>query len=114
MSLPLVVFEDFVAPLAEGDADGLKRNSNNQLIPSSTTSSVRHYKYLIKKGSVSDRLFHLQDLDPEPPEPRRSSVQVEQIGEANVAPRGQVRRRGCHNVCVRRRRAPRGQARGRE
>ena len=84
MSLPLVVFEDFVAPLAEGDADGLKRNSNNRLIPSSTTSSVRHYKYLIKKGSVSDRLFHLQDLDPEPPEPRRSSVQVEQIGEANV------------------------------
>lgn len=83
-SLPLEVFEDFLSPLAPGDAEGLKRDSNDRLIPTSTTSSVRHYKYLIKKGSVSDRLFQLQTLDAEPKQPSRAPAQVEQIGENSV------------------------------
>ena len=75
-SLPLEVFEDFMSPLSSGDAEGLTRDSDNRLVPTSTTTSVRHYKYLVKKGSVSDRLFHLQTLDPEPKEPSRAHLNL--------------------------------------
>ena len=83
-SLPLEVFNDFMSPLGSGDAEGLLRDSDNKLVPTSTTTSVRHYKYVVRKGSVSDRLFHLQTLDAEPKQPRRAPAQVEQISEGNV------------------------------
>jgi hypothetical protein len=88
MQLPRSVFEDFLSPLTEGDAEGLKRDeATGLLIPTKVTAAVRTYKYLIKRGSVSDRLFHLQTFDPSPRAPSTrtaTGVQIVQAGEEDV------------------------------
>lgn len=83
MLMPRSIFEAFLSPLKETDAEGLRRAPDNSLLPTSRTSALNKYKYLLRKGSVIDRLFRLQELDPEPPEPK-PEPEVEQIGEANV------------------------------
>ena len=82
-ALPLQVFEDFLSPLQAIDVEGLRRAPDNSLIPTSQTSTLRKYTYILKKGSVIDKLFRLQELDPEPPTPE-PEPEVEQIGESNV------------------------------
>ena len=60
---------------------------------------LHHWKYVIKKGSVSDRLFKMQSLDPSPPPPKvakpseaDSAARIERLkreGEATLAKRMQ-------------------------
>jgi len=60
--LPRVLFEELMAPLTESDVEGLKRASG-QLVPTTTTLRTHQFNYLVKRGSVSDRLFRLQDRE---------------------------------------------------
>ena len=84
MSMPREVFEDFVAPLTEDDVEGMQRRPDGSLIPTSKTSALYKYKYTLKRGSVTDKLFRLQELDPELPPPKKSLPEVEHIGTGNV------------------------------
>ena len=84
MNMPLEVFEEFLSPLQEIDAGGLLRALDNSLIPTSTTSALRKYEYIVKKGSVTDRLFQLDALDPPVPPPKESPPEEDQIGTGNV------------------------------
>ena len=72
MNMPLKVFEEFLSPLQESDAEGLRRASDNSLIPTSRTSALNKYTYTVKGGSVTDRLFKLDALDPPAPPPKES------------------------------------------
>eukprot|EP00966_Prymnesium_polylepis_P243331 5627017-Prymnesium_polylepis.1 len=54
-AMPLQCFEQIMAELREGDADGIGRDSDGMLIPTAKTRAVHKYNYDIKKGSVSDR-----------------------------------------------------------
>jgi len=84
MNMPLEVFEEFLSPLQETDAEGLRRTPDNSLIPTSTTSALRKYTYTVRRGSVTDRLFQLDALDPPVPPPKESSLEEDQIGTGNV------------------------------
>ena len=53
-------------PLEESDVQGLQRDATNRLVPTKTTAALNHYQYEIKKGSIHDKLFSLQKLDPAP------------------------------------------------
>ena len=80
--LPREVFEDLMQPLQESDAVGLKRDAaTGLLIPTSTTKALLKFDYNIRRGSVSDRLFHLQTLDP-PVKQRRKQAEAVQILQA--------------------------------
>ena len=85
--LPPAVFQDFMSPLTEGDAEGMQRDATTGwLIPTKKTSACRRFKYTIRRGSVSNRLFHLESMDPAPKPAvvRSSTVETVQIGEENV------------------------------
>jgi len=84
MSMPREVFEEFMAPLTADDAEGLRRGPDGSLLPTSKTSALNKYSYILKRGSVTDKLFCLEKLDPEAPQPKKSSPEVEQIGTGNV------------------------------
>ena len=89
MSIPQSVFEEFMSPLTESDAVELKRDSSTGLlIPTKQTAAIRTFKYIIRRGSVSDRLFHLQTFDSKPspsPVPAPApGVELMQIGERDV------------------------------
>ena len=85
VSLPRKVFEDFMSPLTPEDAEGLERDpATGWLLPTKTTATLRKFRYSIKRGSVSDRLFHLEDMDPPPKPSSRPTAQRAQIGEDGV------------------------------
>ena len=86
MRVPREVFEDFMSPLTESDAAGLTRDATTQqLVPTRPLTSLRRFKYDIRKGSVSDRLFHLDTLDPpDPTRPPAATAEKAEIGEAGV------------------------------
>ena len=45
MQLPRSVFEDFLSPLSEGDAEGLKRDeATGALIPTKVTRVLIHFR----------------------------------------------------------------------
>ena len=87
-------FESFMSPLTETDADKLGRvsatgqhgSATGQLIPTSKTGSLLKFNYTIKRGSVSDRLFQLDSLDPlpKPAKPVKSAPPVAEIGTEDV------------------------------
>ena len=65
--MPRQCFEKIMEPLVEGDATNVKRDSlTNKLVPTSSAGSLLKFDYTISKGSVSDRLFHLDQLDVPP------------------------------------------------
>ena len=70
MRMPRGVFEDFMSPLTEEmvAVGPLTRDAAGHLIPTKTTAAVNRYEYTIKKGSVADKLFHLDTLDDVPSE----------------------------------------------
>ena len=85
--LPREVFEDLMQPLQESDAVGLKRDAaTGLLIPTSTTKALLKFDYNIRRGSVSDRLFHLETLDPPVKQRRKqaAAVQILQAGEEDA------------------------------
>ena len=80
MPMPREAFEAFMAPLQAADAAGLTRDpTTGWLEPTETTETLFKFSYAIRKGSVSDRLFHLDTLDPPPPPPRPPPKTVQEI-----------------------------------
>jgi hypothetical protein len=82
MAMPREIFEEFLEPLQEEDGTGLVRTDEGRLIPvnaAKKSSSVNRYVCTINKGSVSDRLFHLNTMD-EQVEP----IPVSEVGEEGV------------------------------
>ena len=81
--------QDFMKPLQEGDAKDMKRDAaTGWLKPTRTTATLRRFKVEIRRGTVCDRLFHLETIDP-PVIQRKTpaevtQVQVLQAGEENV------------------------------
>ena len=61
--LPLELFEELMAPLMEGDAEGLVREGGS-LKPTKSTSATHRWVYVVKRGSVSNRLFCLEQSNP--------------------------------------------------
>ena len=85
MAVPIQIFEELLSELMEGDAEGLLRDQSGRLIPSRITPTLNHFEYMIKKGSITNKLFALDKMDPAPPRtsaPR--APQLAQIGEENV------------------------------
>ena len=77
MPMPRECFDEFMSPLTATDAAGLVRDElTGNLVPTETTGTLRRWRYAIRKGSVSDRLFALDSLDPPPPPPRRAPKQA--------------------------------------
>ena len=86
MAVPREIFEELMAPLTEDDTVGLRRNSTTDLIePTNTKAAPHHYRYTIKRGSVSDKMFKLDSLDEPPPPPKAklksSTSEMLQIGD---------------------------------
>ena len=81
MAMPREIFEEFLSPLNEEDGSGLARTEDGRLIPANVDkkSAVNRFACIINRGSLSDRLFHLNTLDP-PLEPEP----VSEIGEDGV------------------------------
>ena len=66
-NIPAEVFHSFTASLNAGDADGVVRDAEGTLVPTKTTAALKMFEYTIKKPTVTDKLFALQDKDPSPP-----------------------------------------------
>jgi len=72
-ALPEPCFQEILADLQPGDAEGVERDPvTGALKPTSVTPTLRKHKYTIKKGSITDKIFNLSALDVAPPEPRKS------------------------------------------
>ena len=82
--MPREVFEQLMAGVAEGDCQKLRRDpQSNQLLPTQTTATLHRFEYEIRKGSVTDRLFRMQELDPPPPR-QLPALTLAQIGDPDV------------------------------
>ena len=62
VDLPRQAFEKLMQPLGESDVEGLTRTAG-QLEPTKKTTSLLHFKYKVAKGSVSSKLWRLDELD---------------------------------------------------
>ena len=81
VQMPRQCFEKIMEPLVEGDATNVKRDSlTNKLVPTSSAGSLLKFDYTISKGSVSDRLFHLDQLDVPPRLSNKRTVDEMEIG----------------------------------
>jgi hypothetical protein len=82
MQMPRAVFEEILAPLTPEDCNELKCDADGHLLPTKTTGALNYFTYVIKKGSVTDRLFAFDALDPPPkPPPKRKATEMLEIGE---------------------------------
>ena len=61
--LPLESFKAFLEPLKDGDAHGLVRDSEGELIPTASSAACDRYNYIITRPMVTDRLFQLGKTD---------------------------------------------------
>ena len=69
--MPSEAFYMFLETLRPTDTTGLERDATTGAItPTTVTGTLNRWHFEIRKGSVSDRLFHLEDLDPPAPSPR--------------------------------------------
>ena len=59
----------------------MKRSESGRLIPTKTTGALHHYKYVVSRGTVSDKLFRLDQLDPLPRPTRKRTVETIDIGQ---------------------------------
>ena len=88
MKMPREAFEEIFKELAVGDAVGVDRDaSTGWLTPTSPASSgINRFDFTIKRGSVTDKLFHGNLEVAAPPEPKRKRklAEVAQIGEDDI------------------------------
>mmetsp|Transcript_36989 Transcript_36989/g.92032 ORF Transcript_36989/g.92032 Transcript_36989/m.92032 type:complete len:195 (+) Transcript_36989:506-1090(+) len=58
------VFLELMAPLQTGEVEGLKWSADGKsLTPTSTTKALHKYSYLLKKPSLVDKMWKLQEGD---------------------------------------------------
>ena len=82
MQMPREVFQEIMAPVTAEDCKELKRDADGHLEPTKVTGALNYFSYSIKKGSVTDRLFAFDSLDPPPkPPPKRKAAAMLEIGE---------------------------------
>ena len=82
MQMPRAVFEEIMSPVTIEDCSKIKRDAEGLLEPTRTTAALNYFEYEIKKGSVSDRLFSFDSIDPPPkPPPKRKAAEMLEIGE---------------------------------
>ena len=55
-----------MAPMAEGDITNLSR-ANGALVPTKSTKATLRFTYVVRRGSLSDRLFRLEMAASAPP-----------------------------------------------
>ena len=87
MAMPRQTFMELTAKLGEGDANGIERDPLSQeLLPTKTTATLRHWEYTIRKPSVLDKLLRLDQTNPPPPPLATSAPTpaLAQIGEEGV------------------------------
>eukprot|EP00965_Chrysotila_dentata_P110702 3657832-Pleurochrysis_carterae.AAC.1 len=61
MPLPRGCFEEFLAPLKDGEAAGLTRNESSGLLqPTKRTATTGRFEYTLVRPMVTDRLFQLE------------------------------------------------------
>ena len=59
--MPLEVFEEFLRPLDGCGVAGLERDEATlKFRPTSTTSTLHHYKYVVKRPTFHEKLFELE------------------------------------------------------
>ena len=63
---PRVLFEELMAPLSETDVSEIARTTGTppQLIPTKRTACTSWFTYVVRRGSVSDKLFRFEQRDP--------------------------------------------------
>ena len=94
MVFPRVLFEELMAPLSETDVSTIERTEGTtpSLIPTKTTAATRWFTYLVRKGSVSDKLFRFHERDPASPARRGNGCARARLSEADrrrgVRPQG--------------------------
>ena len=74
MQVPKRVFDDLMASLSGRGVAGLEIGLTNSLRPTSSTSRVHRYEYILNKGSSSDAFFRLEELDIPPKESIRKKA----------------------------------------
>ena len=86
--MPRAAFEEIMAPLKQGDAEGVERDESGNLVPTKETASLLRFNYTIRKGSVSDRVFNLESLEeaPKPRKPSKAPVAVPPINHHHPDP----------------------------
>ena len=87
MKMPREAFEEIFRELASGDAVGVERDpETGWLVPTSRTGGMNRFDFTIKRGSVTDKLFHgtLDDTLPPEPKKKRKVAKVAGIGEENI------------------------------
>ena len=81
MQMPRAVFEEIMVPVTPDDCKEMKRDADGHLMPTKVTGALNYFTYAIKKGSVTDRLFAFDSLDPPPKPVLRKATAVLEIGE---------------------------------
>ena len=61
--MPFRCFMDLMSPLEDGSVEGLQRDHMGRLVPTKETPSMKRYQYVIRRGSLHDKLFSLQDFE---------------------------------------------------
>ena len=87
---PLELFEELMAPLTTTDVPELRREEDDpkSLIPTSRTAQTKWFKYVMRKGKVTEKLFRFEAREEANGFPRRG------IGCARVQLTAAEQRRG--------------------
>ena len=70
--LPARCFQEVMQPLLEGSAENVERDSSGNLRPTKQTGAMRTYKYVVRRGSLHDKIFALQDFEKRGPRPTKA------------------------------------------
>ena len=63
VTAPRETFDDFMAPLQEGEAEGVVRDEAGALLPTKENASTAYFNYTIYRPMVVDRLLKLEAAD---------------------------------------------------
>ena len=59
--MPFRCFMELMKPLEDGAVEGLVRDAQGRLLPTSSTGAMMRYRYIIRRGSQLDSFFALQE-----------------------------------------------------
>ena len=106
--MPLRCFYELMAPLMDGDTQGLQRDDQGRLVPTKVTNQLRYYSYILRRGSLVDKFFAL-DVHEKPLAGLGKKAWRRCLGSARLHIGGAAQRRGmlasvmacvCGNVVI--------------